>query len=165
MPQLDISFYIPQLFWLLVIFGGLYLCMAYGILPRLERSLKTRENALNQLRHRAQELEMEVETLRRSNESKLRTEHDTALEQISDYTQKWKKEATQKEFELQPLMHQRLDALYQDLQGQQREILRSMKDKEKELVALVVEHLTGVEAPKQSVAKAIRKTRNHETIH
>lgn len=165
MPQLDISFYIPQLFWLLVIFGGLYLWMAYGILPRLERSLKMREDALHQVRRRAQELEMEVEKLRRSNESKLRTEHDTALEQISDYAQKWKKEAAEKEFELQTLMHQRLDDLYQNLQGQQKEVLLSMRNKEKELVTLVVEHLTGVEAPKQSVARAMRKTQNHETIH
>ena len=165
MPQLDISFYIPQLFWLVVIFGGLYLWMAYGILPKLERSLKTREDTLNQLRCRSQELEMEVETLRRSNESKVRTEHDKAWEQISDYTQKWKKEAAEKEFELQTLMHQRLDDLYQDLQGQQKEALRSMRDKEKELVALVVEHLTGVEMPKQSVARSMRKTRSHETIH
>jgi F-type H+-transporting ATPase subunit b len=165
MPQLDISLYIPQLFWLLVIFGGLYLLMAYIILPKLENALKSRENALNQLQRRAQELEMEVEGLRRLNESKLKTEHDRALEKISEYTKKWQKEAAQKESELQILMHKRLNDLYENLQGQQKEALHSLRDKEKELVALVVEHLTGIEPTKQSVTKALRKTQNHETIH
>jgi F-type H+-transporting ATPase subunit b len=165
MPQLDISFYIPQLFWLLVIFGGLYLLMAYGILPKLENTLKSRENVLQQVRRRAQELEIEVEQLRLSNASKIKAEHDRALEQISEYTQKWQKEAAQKEFELQTLMHQRLDDLYQNLQGQQQEVFLTIQDKEKELVALVVERLTGVAPAKQSAVKAIRKIQNHDTIH
>lgn len=165
MPQLDISFYIPQLFWLLMIFGGLYLLMAYVVLPKLEHSLKSREKTLHQLQVRTQELEKEVENLRRLNEAKLKAEHDRSLEQISDYTQKWKKEAEQKEAELQILMHKRLNDLHDTLQAQQTEALHALQDKEQELVTLVVEHLTGVETPKQSVVRALKKVQTHETIH
>ena len=165
MPQLDISLYIPQLFWLLVIFGTLYVLMARVILPKLEKTLEVREQILKDLKSRTSELEQEIENLRQQNDSKIKIEHNKALEQIAIHTQKWKEEAAQKESELQILLHKRLEDLYDHLHDQQAQTLQDLQSKEQELVSIVVEKLTGVTPTKPLTTKVARKTQNYETIH
>lgn len=43
MPQLDFVTFMSQYFWLCIIFGGFYLCLAHSILPALASLAKTRE--------------------------------------------------------------------------------------------------------------------------
>ena len=71
MPQLDVSTYISQLFWLLVTFGFLYVLTTQVILPRIGQTLESRHRRI------AEDLEMS-ERLRRQAEEAL-AEHDRLL--------------------------------------------------------------------------------------
>ncbi len=71
MPQLDVSTYLSQLFWLFVTFGFLYLLAKQVILPRIGQTLENRHRRI------AEDLEM-AERLRRQAEEAL-AEHDQLL--------------------------------------------------------------------------------------
>ncbi|MBQ7536503.1 MAG: hypothetical protein IJT14_00055 [Rickettsiales bacterium] len=47
MPQLNLSFYISQICWLLVSFGAFFCISKFIILPRLANILQNRENTIN----------------------------------------------------------------------------------------------------------------------
>ena len=47
MPQLNVSFYISQICWLLASFGAFFCISKFIILPRLENILRNRENTIN----------------------------------------------------------------------------------------------------------------------
>ena len=47
MPQLNFSFYISQICWLLVSFGAFFCISKFIILPRLTNILQNRENTIN----------------------------------------------------------------------------------------------------------------------
>lgn len=47
MPQLNLSFYVSQICWLLVSFGAFFCISKFIILPRLANILQNRENTIN----------------------------------------------------------------------------------------------------------------------
>jgi F0F1-type ATP synthase membrane subunit b/b' len=64
MPQLDASLYIPQLFWLGVVFCLLYAGMRFLIEPRMERLLKRRRRKLQEKLKEIEQFKIETEELR-----------------------------------------------------------------------------------------------------
>ena len=47
MPQLDVGTYAPQLIWLAIVFTGLYLVMAWRVLPRIATVLGERRDKID----------------------------------------------------------------------------------------------------------------------
>ena len=63
MPQLDISTFLPQVFWLLIIFSALYILMARFALPRVGEILEERQNRLDIDLEQAEKYKVESEQL------------------------------------------------------------------------------------------------------
>ena len=64
MPQLDISTFIPQLFWLFVSFSLLYLLLSKLCLPRLSRIFAARDDVITQNLKAAHEAKDEAARLK-----------------------------------------------------------------------------------------------------
>lgn len=60
MPQLEVADFAPQIFWLVVTFGTLYLIMARAALPRVADILRTREERIANDVDRAESLNKEA---------------------------------------------------------------------------------------------------------
>jgi F-type H+-transporting ATPase subunit b len=73
MPQLDISTYIPQIFWFLICFAVLYTFVACIILPRITNILKERKRVIDADLTSAHELDSKIDDLQIRTE-KLRRE-------------------------------------------------------------------------------------------
>ena len=71
MPQLDFSTYTPQLIWLAITFGLLYLAMSRLVLPRIGNILQRREEKIAGDLDRAQELQREAQELAAAMEKSL----------------------------------------------------------------------------------------------
>lgn len=65
MPQLDVSTFPSQLFWLTVCFGGLYYVMSKHILPRIHEILEHRQIRVSNDLDQAEKLRDEAESAQR----------------------------------------------------------------------------------------------------
>ena len=63
MPQFDASFFVGQIFWMLVSFGFLYLMMSQLICPMLEEILETREKQIQDDLAAAEKLNRQAEVI------------------------------------------------------------------------------------------------------
>ena len=63
MPQLDISTFTPQIIWLIITFGVLYLLMAKLALPRIGSILEQRQNRIEDNLAMAQNLKRESDDI------------------------------------------------------------------------------------------------------
>lgn len=67
LPQLDVSTYPAQIFWILVSFGGLFLVMRWFVVPRFESVLNARSESLSAMHAEIVHLHQEAESLDRQN--------------------------------------------------------------------------------------------------
>ena len=63
MPQFDTAFYVPQIFWLFISFGFLYLMMSLLICPMIEEVFTERERRIKKMLDEAETLNQEANTL------------------------------------------------------------------------------------------------------
>ena len=64
MPQLDIAFFVPQIFWLIVVFATLYIFMAGSAAPKIAGVLKKRQDAIAGDLVEAEKLQAKAESAR-----------------------------------------------------------------------------------------------------
>jgi len=72
MPQLDPNVFLPQIFWLFIIFGLIYLFIAYSAAPRITQVLEKRADRISSDLEAAESLQAQAE--------KAREAYDLALE-------------------------------------------------------------------------------------
>ena len=61
MPQLDVSTYSSQLFWLVICFFSMYFIMAKLIIPRIADIMEQRQNKIDDYISRADEVKRQAE--------------------------------------------------------------------------------------------------------
>lgn len=127
MPQLDIAFYIPQIFWLFVVFSVLYFFMARSAAPKISNLLKKRQNVIADDLAQAQKLQAEAEVARVAFEKSQNDAREAAAELILSKREELKAE---------------IDAAYQKLS--------------EELSAKADEANTRIEAAKDKVLGDVR---------
>ena len=64
MPQLDIAFFAPQIFWLVVVFAALYIFMARSAAPKIADVLKKRQDVIADDLAEAESLQRKAEEAR-----------------------------------------------------------------------------------------------------
>lgn len=79
MPQLDVSTFASQIFWLIIAFSFLYVMVARRILPGIHEVLENRRRQLTNDLDRAEKLRKEAESVRQEYEHLLaKSRHDAS---------------------------------------------------------------------------------------
>ena len=63
MPQLDPGVWVPQIFWLIITFGFLYVVISKVVFPRLSESIEQRNDYISDLLDEAKKLSEQTEKL------------------------------------------------------------------------------------------------------
>lgn len=84
MPQLDPTWYVSQIFWLLISFGFLYLVIARVVLPPLMGVMATRSQKIHTDLQQAQELKAQAEDARLAYERTLAEARARSQQLIDD---------------------------------------------------------------------------------
>src|SRR5216110_2611211 len=95
MPQLDLSTYAPQLFWLFVTFVVLYVLMKRLAVPQVGRAIEARRQQLDSDLGRAGELKAEAETVLVAYEMTLSTARAEAQATLRETTERMAAEAAE----------------------------------------------------------------------
>jgi F-type H+-transporting ATPase subunit b len=100
MPQLDVTTYAPQLVWLAITFGAMFLIMWKVAVPKISDALETRQMRLEDNLKKAEDLQREAEATLASYEKALADARAEAHADIQKMQQQLQEAAAKEEAEL-----------------------------------------------------------------
>ena len=100
MPQLDPKSWVPQIFWLIITFGFLYIIISKIVFPRLSESIEQRNDYISDLVDEAKKLTEQTEKLNKEYEDFMKSSNDKAQEIIVNERKKLNNEFSKKIDEL-----------------------------------------------------------------
>lgn len=155
MPQLDVSTFVPQLFWLAVTFGLLLLLMARVGLPRVGGLIEARRRRVDEDLARAAQLKTEAEAALAAYQEALAKARAEAQAAVKETTDRMATEAAERQRQLsESLARQTAEAEQQIATAKQR-ALSEMPEIATEVARSVAEKLIGSAADTASVAAAV----------
>ena len=157
LPQLDITTWPNQLFWLVVTFGIGYIIMSRMITPRIGNVLEQRGRTIQDDLNRAKEAEAEAHAMKTEFEASL----DDARTKAADAAQKAMSEAKAKaeesEAELSAKLAKKTKAAEAKLAKMRDEALANINEAASEVTQDAVKVVTGMTVTKAEAAKSVAK--------
>jgi len=83
MPQLDPAVFLPQIFWLFILFGLIYLFIAYSAAPKITRVLEKRQDRIASDLEEAERLQGKAEEARTAYEKAMEEARARALATVA----------------------------------------------------------------------------------
>lgn len=87
MPQLEIGTFLPQIFWLSIIFSVLYLALSFYVAPNIESMINNRQHVIEDDILKAQEYNDKIKAIEYYQES-LMSEADSLVEEMHEQEMK-----------------------------------------------------------------------------
>ena len=141
MPQLNISTYISQIFWLTVSFLSLWFVMSWFIIPRIRQIIEERERKIETYIQKAETINKQaLETLERYEKSLARAKLQ-ANEQISAEKAQTETDIEQKKAELDALLNSKISQNAEILKKERLEMLNAVDKISEKTATLILEKL------------------------
>lgn len=153
MPQLDVTTFSSQIFWLAVTFTALFLIMWRVSIPRISEVLEARQKRMDDNLARAEKLKKEAEAAMQAYETSLAEARSEAQSAIIEANARLAEEAQARETELGEALAKRIAESEADIAAAMDEAVASIRDAAAEVAASAAERLTG-EAPGADAAGA-----------
>ncbi len=155
MPQLDVTTFIPQLFWLAVSFFVLYLLMRLVALPRVGATIDLRRARLDEDLARAAETRAQAQAVQSAYEARLAEARAQAQDAIRQTAERAAAEAAERHRQL-------ADALAEQIRGAERQIAAAKDQAFSEIRGLAIDvarsladKLAGAQPDEPSLAAAV----------
>jgi F-type H+-transporting ATPase subunit b len=154
-PQLDVSTYVPQLFWLAVTFVALLLLMSRVALPRVGKALDARRQHLDLDLARAAEIKAEAEAVVAALQQTLATARAEAQATITATAERLAAEAAERHRQLALSLAQDVAAAERRIGAAKARTLEEIGGVATEIASLAAVKLTGLPADPQRVSAAV----------
>jgi F-type H+-transporting ATPase subunit b len=156
MPQLDLSVFPTQLFWLAVTFVILYLLMARGALPRIARVLEDRQARISHDLDEAERLKAESEKIIAAYEAELAAGRAKSQALLLETRQSLATAAASARAKLEASLNTELKAAEAGIQAAQQAALNQIGAAATEAAADAITRLLGHAPDPASVVAAIK---------
>lgn len=157
MPQLDVSTYPSQLFWLVVCFLALYFLLSYVALPKIEGVLKKREETLEEKINIASTYREEAENILADYEKKLEEARQEAQVRYKKASDLAKEEISRKQKQKLAKLNDRLNVAEQDLYRSRVDAGEELKASVREVANAILDKITGGTSQIKRAPKKKRK--------
>ena len=163
MPQLDVSTFVPQLFWLAITFGILLLLMWKIGLPRVGGLLEARRKRIDDDLARAAQLKDEAEAALAAYQQTLAAARAQAQAAVKETTDRLAAEAAERQRQLGESLAQQVAAAERDIAGAKERALADMRAIAVDVARSVTEKVTGTAADPGSLTAAVERAMSERT--
>jgi len=155
LPQLDLSTWFNQIFWLVLVFGALYFLLSTFILPRLREGISDREDRISDDLDQASNMQREAEEAEKAYNRSLADARAKAMN-VAESTKKSVDEEIAKDIEAADADMQRsADAAEANIRKVKTQALSNIEAIANETAAEVVSSLTGKKLTAAAVSAAM----------
>lgn len=157
MPQLDISMWPPQLFWLAVSFFALYYVVSRVIIPKTGGAIEARKNTIEGDLSAAVSAKSDSEAALKAYEASLADARGKASAHALEARNKISAEADAARHKLDAELSTKASAADKAIQAAKAKALGSVEEIASELAANIVAELSGASVTKTAAAAAVAK--------
>lgn len=157
LPQLDVSTFSSQIFWLIIAFLLLYALMSKLALPRVSEILELRESDINNNLTRAETLQKEMEEIKASYEDALAEAHAEAQDVMNKIAANTSEKVTEKHTAFSEDARKRLLKSEENINQAKNEVLKSMEDIAADITRDGLKKVAGVTIKQGDALKAVQK--------
>jgi len=162
-PQLEVSTFVPQLFWLVITFGVLFLLMAKIGLPRVSGVIEARRKRIDDDLARATQLKAEAEAVLAAYQQTLASARAQAQAAVKDTTDKLAAEAAERQRQVGESLAQRVASAEREIAAAKQRALTELRDIAVEVARSVTEKVTGGAADTASLGVAVDRAMAERT--
>jgi F-type H+-transporting ATPase subunit b len=155
MPQLDVATFVPQLVWLAITFGILYLLMAGIGLPRVGGAIEARRHRIDDDLARAAQLKAEAEAVMTAYQNTLAAARAEAQAAVRETTERMAAEATERQRQLSETLARQTAEAERQIVAAKQDALSVMHEIAIEVGRSLTEKVTGSAADPASLAAAV----------
>jgi F-type H+-transporting ATPase subunit b len=155
MPQLDLSTYVPQLFWLVVVFVVLYVLMKRFAVPQVGRAIEARRQRLDSDLGRAGELKAEAESVLAAYEKVLSSARAEAQAKLRETNERMAAQAAERQRQLAATLAEQITEAERRIAATKEEALTEIRGIAVDVGRSVVEKLTGSTPDPAKMAAAV----------
>jgi F-type H+-transporting ATPase subunit b len=155
MPQLDVTTFVPQLFWLAVTFVALLLLMWLVALPQVGKALGARRHRLDDDLARAAEMKAEAEAVAAAYQKTLASARAEAQAVMRESAQRLADEAAERQRQLAVSLAQDIQAAERRIAAAKESAISEIRGVAVEIASLAAVKLTGLPADPLQVAAAV----------
>jgi F-type H+-transporting ATPase subunit b len=156
MPQLDVSTYTSQIFWLLFWFGLLYYFLSKRLLPRLAEILEARQDRIAADLDQAQRLRQEVDQAIAEYDRVIGEAKQQAHTLIQETQAKLQDEAAARQAELDAQLAARIAAAEARIAAAKVQALKELEDAAVVAAQAAAERLAGLKVTKKDAQAALK---------
>lgn len=157
MPQLDVSTFPSQLFWLFISFTCLYIFTQRVTMPRLSKILDARRQRIEASIHRADELKKNADKIRQEFEDVLNTARNQAHDNVMQMINRVAVESSQSKNELNVKTLESIKSSELRIEKQKTQALDEIKEVAEKIATLTVEKFIGQKIDSKSVDTVINE--------
>jgi F-type H+-transporting ATPase subunit b len=155
MPQLEVSTFVPQLFWLAITFGLLFLLMAKLGLPRVGGLLEARHKRIDDDLAQAAQLKAEAEAALAAYQQSMAAARAQAQAAVKETTDRLAAEAAERQRQLNESLAEQLTAAEREIVAAKQRALSEMHEIAIEVGRSVAEKVIGSAPDTASLAVAV----------
>ena len=141
MPQLEISTYVTQIFWLIVSFLSFWFMMAKIVIPKISETIEERKRKYDDYIRKAEEINVKALDSLQRYEKTLAAAKIKAAEQIAQNERELKEIIEAKEAEINQQLKQKIEESEALLTKQKAEIMTKVEALSKETALLILDEL------------------------
>ena len=155
MPQLEVSTFVPQLFWLAVTFGLLFVLMAKIGLPRIGGLIEARRQRIDGDLARAAQLKAEAETVMAAYQQALAAARAEAQAAVKETIDRLAAEAAERQRQLADDLARQTAAAERQISAAKERALSELPQIAAEVGRSITERLTGSTPDTASLTSAV----------
>jgi F-type H+-transporting ATPase subunit b len=163
MPQLEVSTFVPQLFWLAVTFALLFLLMAKLGLPRVGRLIEARRNRVDEDLARAAELKSEAEAVLAAYQQTLAKARAEAQTAVRETTERMAAEAAERQRQLSDSLARQTAEAERQIAAAKQRALSEMPEIAIDVARSITEKVAGSAADPANLAAAVDRAITERT--